>query len=247
MTPYDAARVRARIAELKQDRGAFVKAMADLARSSPADIEIQDRAAQEATRNRDYAVAAEIYDRLLAVAQPVALLNQAAYVAAYQGDRMKAERLANTAKQAAPNDPQYADTRGEIAYYFGDFKTALQNFEEGAALNAAFLGGLEYWKAADAARMSGDRARAEARSHGGRGDEREAGRDHLVPRSDTDLLERDEERLGARRDADRVLDAEVGGGLLLEEGRGLAEDVLSRREDGEDGLLRTVYRAQLVR
>ncbi|MBI2684983.1 MAG: hypothetical protein HYX27_01610 [Acidobacteria bacterium] len=162
MPPYEAARVRARVAELKQDRQGFARAVMELARLSPGDAEVQDRAAQEATFIRDYAAAAEIYDRILTVSQTAPVLNQAAYTAALQGDRAKAEKYADGAMKAGENDPQYVDTRGEIAYFFGDYANAAKYFDQAAALNVTFLGGLELWKAADAARLAGNKTAAGA-------------------------------------------------------------------------------------
>ena len=46
--------------------------------------------------------------------------------------------------------------------------------------------------------------------------ERERGADDLVAGADLERVEHEHERVGAVRDADRLLDAEVGGRLLLE-------------------------------
>jgi len=162
MPPFDAARVRLRLAELKQDPSARSAAMVALARTSPADMDLQGKAAQIAASGRDFANAAQIYDRLIAAAPDPRFLNQAAYLAAFMGDRAKAERYAGAAQAAAPNDPTYGDTRGEIAFFFEDFAAASQYFEQNANLNIAFLNGLDLWKAADAARNAGDKPRAAA-------------------------------------------------------------------------------------
>jgi len=162
MPAYDAARVRLRIAELKQDRPARASALVALAGASPADVELQGQAAQAAASERDYANASRIFDQIIALAPVPNVLNQAAYLAAFMNDRAKAENYANRAQSAAPNDPAYLDTRGEIAYFFGDYAAAAQFFEQGANLNVAFLNGQELWKAADAARAAGNKARAES-------------------------------------------------------------------------------------
>jgi len=162
MAAFDAARVKARLTELQRDRKGHAKAMAELAAASPADVEVQEQAAREAASVRDFAAASAIYERLLAISRPAGLLNQAAYVAAFQGDRAKAESYATAAQAAAPTEAQFADTRGEIAYFFGDFGPASRHFEQAAELNPAFLNGLDLWKAADSARKAGEQARAEA-------------------------------------------------------------------------------------
>ena len=160
MQPYDAARIRLRSTELKQDRTAHAQALAALARTSPADIELQAQAAQETAAVRDFATAGQLFDQLIAKAPGSRFLNQAAYVATFAGDRAKAERYATAAMAAAPKDQRYLDTRAEIAYFFGDFAASSKYFEDVANLNIEFLGGQALWKGADAARMSGDSARA---------------------------------------------------------------------------------------
>ena len=162
MAPFDAARIRLRLAELSQDRTARADALAALARTSPADIELRSQAAQEAAAGRDFVTAAQLFDQLIALAPNPRFLNQAAYVAAFMGDRAKAERYAAAAHTAAPNDPSYLDTRGEIAYFFGAFADASRFFEQTANLNVTFLNGQELWKAADAARNAGDKSRSRA-------------------------------------------------------------------------------------
>ena len=61
-----------------------------------------------------------------------------------------------------------------------------------------------------------DRRRAAPRDRLGRRVEGERRADHLVARPDAERVEGEHERVGAVGDADRPLDAEVGGGLLLE-------------------------------
>lgn len=161
MSPYDAGRLRVRVAELKRDRAGHAAAMRDLARLAPADLELQERAARELTLARDFGGALALYEGLLRLSPSAPANNQAAYLAALAGDRAKAEKHAAAAQAAAPLDAQYLDTRGEIAYWFGDYRGAAQYFEQAAGLNVAFLNGIELWKAADAARLAGDKARAE--------------------------------------------------------------------------------------
>jgi tetratricopeptide (TPR) repeat protein len=162
MSPYDAARIRVALAELRKDKKAHAAAMIALAELSPADLELQEKAAQEALAGRNYAGAMGLFERLATLTRHPRFSNQMAYVAVYSGDRAKAESAAAAAMAAAPNDPSYTDTRGEVAYAFGDYATAVQFFEAAANVNVTFAGGLDLWKAADAARRAGDKARAEA-------------------------------------------------------------------------------------
>ena len=162
MTPYDAARIRVVLAELRKDKKAHAAAMLALAELSPADSDLQEKAAQEALVVRNYAGAMGLFDRLAGLTRHPRFSNQRAYAAVYAGDRAKAESAAAAAVAAAPNEPSFADTRGEVAYAFGDYAAAAQYFEAAANLNATFASGLDLWKAADAARRGGDKARAEA-------------------------------------------------------------------------------------
>ena len=71
----------------------------------------------------------------------------------------------------------------------------------------------------------------------GRRVERERGADHLVTGADPHRLERENERVGAVRDADRVRHVEVGGRLALERLDLGAEDEAARLEDLGEALL----------
>ena len=82
------------------------------------------------------------------------------------------------------------------------------------------------------------RRRARVRDGRGGGDERVGGDDDFVARPDAQSLQRQEQRLGAVRDADAVLRAAVGRELRLErlhliaeDERGVVADVLDRRLD----------------
>jgi tetratricopeptide (TPR) repeat protein len=161
MTPYDAARIRVVLAELRKDKKAHAAAMLALAALSPADLDLQEKAAQEALVVRNYAGAMGLFERLAGLTRHPRFSNQLAYAAVYAGDRAKAESAA-AAMAVAPNESSFADTRGDVAYAFGDYAAAAQAFEAAANLNATFAGGLDLWKAADAARRAGDKARAEA-------------------------------------------------------------------------------------
>lgn len=162
MTPYDAARIRVTLAELRQDKKAHAAAMIALAEQSPADLDLQEKAAQEATAGRNYAGAMGLYERLASMTRHPRFSDQLAYVALFAGDQVKAESAAAAAMAAAPNEPSFAATRGEVAYAAGNYAAAAQHFEGAANLNAAFAGGMPLWKAAFAARRAGDKARAEA-------------------------------------------------------------------------------------
>lgn len=162
MTPYDAARIRATLAELRQDKKAHAAAMIALAEQSPADLDLQEKAAQEATAGRNFAAAMGLYERLVSMTRHPKFSDQLAYAALFAGDMAKAESAAAAAMAAAPNEPSFAATRGEVAYASGNYAAAAQHFEGAANLNATFAGGMALWKAAFSARRAGDKGRAEA-------------------------------------------------------------------------------------
>ena len=70
--------------------------------------------------------------------------------------------------------------------------------------------------------------------------EREGRADHLVPLADPHRVEDEDDRVGPVRNADRVLDAEVGRCLLLEGAHLRAEDEPARVDDLGDSLLQLV-------
>ena len=77
--------------------------------------------------------------------------------------------------------------------------------------------------------------------------ERERRADHLVAGPDPERVERDHERVRAVRDADRVLDSEVRGGLFLEGLDVRAEDEPARVENVGDSLLQLVQQRRVLR
>jgi tetratricopeptide (TPR) repeat protein len=160
MAPYDAARIRLKIAELQFDRAAYARQMEALAQAAPGDPDVQEQAAAEAIRRRDAPSALRFYEAALALRPRPQSFNQAAYAAMYAGDKARAERFAEAAMAAAPLAPEFVDTRGDVAYFFRDFSSAARHYERTAELNPAFLNGLELWKAADAARLAGDQSAA---------------------------------------------------------------------------------------
>jgi tetratricopeptide (TPR) repeat protein len=162
MTPYDAARIRVKRAELQMDRAGYARELDGLAKAAPGDPDIQEQAAAEAIRRRDAPSALRFYEASLALRPRVPAFNQAAYAAIYAGEKAKAERMAEAAIAAMPLAPEFVDTRGDVAYFFRDYAGAAKYYARAAELNAAFLNGLALWKAADATRLAGDMAGAEA-------------------------------------------------------------------------------------
>ena len=73
------------------------------------------------------------------------------------------------------------------------------------------------------------------------------GADHLVPLADPERVEREDERVRPVRDADRVLDAEVGRRLLLEGADVRAEDEPAGVEDLGDSLLQLLQQRRVLR
>ncbi len=82
-----------------------------------------------------------------------------------------------------------------------------------------------------------DRRRTDTRDRLGRRVERERRADHLVAATDPERVEREHERVGPVRDADRVRHAEERGRLALERLDLGAEDEATGLEDGGEALL----------
>ncbi len=91
-----------------------------------------------------------------------------------------------------------------------------------------------------------DRRRARARDAAGRGEEGEARADHLVARPDPQGHQREEDPVGARRDADRVLDARELGDLRFEVLDFRAEDELPGAQHALEGALELSLESQVL-
>jgi tetratricopeptide (TPR) repeat protein len=175
MSAFDAARIRLQAADMRQDRQARLSALLELARNAPADIQVLGQAAAETLAARRFKESQTVFERLLTLTNDPAVANDAAYAAAYAGDRSAAEGHIATARRLAPKSWQYADSEGEIAYLFGDYAKAAKHFLEAAGLD--IRDGIDLWKAAEAHRQASESAPAAAaferfRSHRAKGEQR---------------------------------------------------------------------------
>jgi tetratricopeptide (TPR) repeat protein len=162
MDRYDAARVRLQRAELTADVAGKTAALLELAKLTPADGDLQLQAGAAAAAARQFAAAADLYRRALAMGPNPALRNELAYALALQKDQQGAYAAVKEILAAAPGDPRYLDTAGDIAYYFGDYRQAAAHYGAAVEKDAAFLGGLTLFKSALAAQQAGDSAKAAA-------------------------------------------------------------------------------------
>lgn len=153
MKPYDQARLELAVAELSGDRRRRALASSAFARLNPADLGLHRRAAAELIETRDFKGAIELLERVIALAPQLDFVNDAAYAAAFAGDKAKAAGFAE--RLAKSGQSRYVDTAGEIAYFFGDYAASASHFESVIALDAAFLQGEIYWKLAEARRLAG--------------------------------------------------------------------------------------------
>ena len=82
----------------------------------------------------DTAKARDVYTKALAINPRFApAANNLAWIYAHEGgDKEKALQLAQTAKEAAPDDPHISDTLGWILYKRGVYQRALTLLEESA-------------------------------------------------------------------------------------------------------------------
>lgn len=150
--PVDSARLEVLRAVLRRDKLKTAETLEKLATLTPADFQIQQRAAAAVVESRRFRDAVAIYERILATGPNPAVANEAAYAAAFAGDRAKAENFVARALQGAPTDPRFLDTAGDVAYLFGDYAAAARHY---ASANAPL-------KAADAFAHAGDQQNAEA-------------------------------------------------------------------------------------
>lgn len=150
--PIDVARLEVLRAAMKRDTAKTVEALEKLAAIAPADINVQQRAAAALVEARRFKEGVAIYERILAFGPNPAFANEAAYAAAFAGDRAKAENFVARALQGAPNAPRFIDTAGDLAYFFGDYAAAARHY---AAANG-------HLKAAEAFALAGDMPNAEA-------------------------------------------------------------------------------------
>lgn len=160
MAALDAGRIRLRLAEYKRDVTAAGDAWITLADAAPADLDVQERASLAFARKRDFRSAVAVLERILVLSPQAPVANRAAYFAAFAGERERAEALADRAVHMAPGDARFVDTRGDVAYYFGDYGTAAARFIE-AGTDPGFLNGLAIWKAAESYRLAGESRKAD--------------------------------------------------------------------------------------
>jgi tetratricopeptide (TPR) repeat protein len=119
---------------LKQDKEA--SDMIDLAMTrKPNDPALLMFAATIQTDQKDYPGAAATYEKVLAINPQYspAINNLASLYSDQLGDMDKAYALAQRARQLLPNDPSTADTLGWILFKRGDYTSALNLFQQGAA------------------------------------------------------------------------------------------------------------------
>jgi tetratricopeptide (TPR) repeat protein len=86
-------------------------------------------------QRQNFAAARDAYENLLAVAPnfPLALNNLAVLYSEHLGQLDKGYELAQKAKEAAPNDPNIADTLGWITFKKGDYANALRLLQESSS------------------------------------------------------------------------------------------------------------------
>ena len=162
-SPIDRARIELVVAAIRHDPDARVKALEDLARSTPSDTGVLETLAQAEMNARRFGDAAA-HLRALSKLDPsnAGVINSLGYAEAFAGD-LKAARFAFETYGAQPGQKANSlDSLGEVYFIHGQFADAEKYFLAAHQANAAFLQGEDLWKAACARWLAGDGKGADA-------------------------------------------------------------------------------------
>jgi Flp pilus assembly protein TadD len=162
IAPIERAEIAALAATLAGDRESQVRALAELAALTPADVQLPRALGQLEFAAGRLEPAVAWYRRALA-AEPESgdLWNMLAYAEAQRGAFDAARKSISEYARLAPEDPNAPDSAGEIDFLAGDFAAAERGFLAASGMNATWRGGGPLLKAAHARAMTGDLAGAD--------------------------------------------------------------------------------------
>jgi len=151
------ARLGVLAAALDGDRVAERRALAGLARATPADASVYERLAAMDLASRAYPAAVRWYEKALE-REPdnVALLNETGYAQAYARDLEAATKSLSRYRDLRPLEANPLDSLGDVHFYLGQFSRAEKYYLEAYARDASFLSRAELYKVAWARLMGGD-------------------------------------------------------------------------------------------
>lgn len=157
------ARLEAIAAELREDSGAALQALATVGRLNPMDLTLFRQLAAANLNVRRYGDAIENFKKALAIERDdPAMLNQLGYAQMYAGNLAEARGAIEKYLRLRPSDPNASDSLGDVNFGLGQFKEAERYYRQAYRKDPNFNGGMELFKAARAHLMTGDIAGADA-------------------------------------------------------------------------------------
>ena len=163
MTPAERARNAVEEAALRNDAVGRRRALADLVKSVPGDMDAWRTLAELSFVGRDYGQAVTAFQKILELQpQDTEALNQLAYSYAYSGNLQAALSALQRFRELRPTDPNGLDSTGDAYLISGNPEEAGTFYLQAYQKDANFQGGGDIFKAAMAKLMSGDVAGADA-------------------------------------------------------------------------------------
>jgi tetratricopeptide (TPR) repeat protein len=164
LDPIDRARLEYLAASAVDDTAGRLKALAALARVTPADSQVSRELADLQLGQRKIQDAVRNYETVARLdPEDAQAWNQLGYGQAFALDLAGARRSLERYRQLLPpGEVNPLDSLGEVSYYLGDFAGAEQYFLQAHEKNPAEFGGGELIKAAQARLMMGDLTAADA-------------------------------------------------------------------------------------
>jgi len=157
LSAADRGRIEVQAAALRNDFAARQRALAEIAKANPGDVDSWRALGEAAYARHDYAQAVEAYGKALQLLpDDVNLLNLLGYSQAYNGDSDAALRTFKRYQYLRPNDPNPLDSTGDINFMSGRFREAEALYLEADKKDRKLLGGGDLFKAAMARLMTGD-------------------------------------------------------------------------------------------
>ncbi|MCS7316480.1 MAG: tetratricopeptide repeat protein [Bryobacterales bacterium] len=162
LDPIARSRAELALAGIRGDAAAHRRALETLASLVPADPEIRQALAALSVGRRDYSGALRAYrEALERDPANAALLNEAAYAAAYAGNFREAVSLLDRYRQLRPGDPNPADSLGDVHFMMGQFSRAASLYLDSVKIAPDSVTAVSLFKAAWARWLEGDREAAD--------------------------------------------------------------------------------------
>lgn len=155
------ARIQLQAAGLRNDFAGRERALGELAKADPTDVDSWSALGQTAYARHDYAKAVDAYRKALQIRpDDTNTLNLLGYALAWSGDMDGALGSLRKYQAAAPKDANALDSEGDVNLMFGRLREAEDLYLQADKLDRKRLEGGDLFKAAMARLMSGDVAGA---------------------------------------------------------------------------------------